>query len=61
MVEFPMNPDLLLLTVKLLLLLIKLANLTRSDLLWPIKLPIKARANSGLIRTKTLLEIIQGL
>lgn len=56
-----MNPDLLLLTVKLLLLLIKLANLTRSDLLWPIKHPIKARANSELIRTKSLLEIIQGL
>lgn len=56
-----MNLDLLLLTVKLLLLLIKLVNLTRSDLLWPIKCPIKAQANSGLIEVKSLLEIIQCL
>lgn len=60
-VEFPTSPDLLLLTVKLLLLLIKLVNLTRSDLLRPIKCPIKARANSGLIEVKSLLEIIQCL
>lgn len=42
-VEFSINPDLLMLIVKLLLLLIKPVNLNRSYLLWTIKFHIKAQ------------------
>lgn len=41
-VEFSINPDLLMLVVKWLLLLIKSVNLNRLCLLWTIKLALKA-------------------